>query len=124
MNWESLQKTSKLRFGRWLVAILLAALATTLVSVGFTQEKGGPVQVTIKDDWNVAGLRGTGSCSIVARDMFVPKHRFLSLPAAIEGHASGATLHDGTLFRSAAVHERCFPVFGSRPETLCQVVMR
>jgi 3-hydroxy-9,10-secoandrosta-1,3,5(10)-triene-9,17-dione monooxygenase len=33
----------------------------------------------------------------------VPKHRFLSLPAAIEGHAPGVELHDGTLFRSAAV---------------------
>jgi 3-hydroxy-9,10-secoandrosta-1,3,5(10)-triene-9,17-dione monooxygenase len=60
-------------------------------------------QVTIKDDWNVAGLRGTGSCSIVAQDVFVPKYRFLSLPAAIEGHAPGVELHDGTLFRSAAV---------------------
>ncbi len=59
--------------------------------------------VTIKDDWNVAGLRGTGSCSIVAQDVFVPKHRFLSLPAAIQGHAPGVELHDGTLFRSAAV---------------------
>jgi 3-hydroxy-9,10-secoandrosta-1,3,5(10)-triene-9,17-dione monooxygenase len=59
--------------------------------------------VTIKDDWNVAGLRGTGSCSIVAQDVFVPKHRFLSLPAAIEGHAPGVELHDGTLYRSAAV---------------------
>jgi 3-hydroxy-9,10-secoandrosta-1,3,5(10)-triene-9,17-dione monooxygenase len=59
--------------------------------------------VTIKDDWNVAGLRGTGSCSIVAQDVFVPRHRFLSLPAAIEGHAPGVELHDGTLYRSAAV---------------------
>ncbi len=59
--------------------------------------------VTIKDDWNVAGLRGTGSCSIVAQDVFVPKHRFLSLPAAIQGHAPGVELHDGTLFRSAPV---------------------
>ena len=28
--------------------------------------------VTIKDDWNVTGLRGTGSCTIVAQDVFVP----------------------------------------------------
>src|SRR5262249_46331405 len=29
--------------------------------------------ITIRDDWNVAGLRGTGSCSIVAKDVFVPE---------------------------------------------------
>ena len=59
--------------------------------------------ILIKDDWNVAGLRGTGSCSIVAKDVFVPKHRFLSMPAAIEGRAPGIALHDGWLYRSAVV---------------------
>jgi 3-hydroxy-9,10-secoandrosta-1,3,5(10)-triene-9,17-dione monooxygenase len=63
----------------------------------------GTDQVTVKDDWNVSGLRGTGSCSIVAQDVFVPKHRFLSLPAAIQGDSPGIELHDGTLYRSAAV---------------------
>jgi 3-hydroxy-9,10-secoandrosta-1,3,5(10)-triene-9,17-dione monooxygenase len=59
--------------------------------------------ITIKDDWNVVGLRGTGSCSVVAEDVFVPAHRYLSLPAAIMGEAPGMELHDGWLYRSAAV---------------------
>jgi len=59
--------------------------------------------VTIKDDWNVIGLRGTGSCGIVAKDVFVPEHRYLSLPLAIAGRAPGAGLHDGGLYRSALV---------------------
>jgi 3-hydroxy-9,10-secoandrosta-1,3,5(10)-triene-9,17-dione monooxygenase len=59
--------------------------------------------VTVNDDWVVGGLRGTGSCSIVVKDVFVPTHRFLSLPAAIQGHAPGVELHDGTLYRAAAV---------------------
>ncbi len=59
--------------------------------------------VTIKDDWNVVGLRGTGSCSIVAKDVFVPKHRYLSLRAAIGGTAPGKALHEGALYRAAAV---------------------
>src|SRR5690606_28378219 len=59
--------------------------------------------VTIKADWNVVGLRGTGSCSIVAKDVFVPKHRYLSLPGSIEGRAPGVAIHDGWLYRSAVV---------------------
>lgn len=59
--------------------------------------------VTIKDDWNVTGLRGTGSCSLVAKDLFVPKHRYLSLRGLIAGEAPGRALHEGSLYRSAAV---------------------
>jgi 3-hydroxy-9,10-secoandrosta-1,3,5(10)-triene-9,17-dione monooxygenase len=59
--------------------------------------------VIIRDDWNVVGLRGTGSCSIVAKDLFVPRHRFLSLPGIIQGKAPGATPHDSSLYRAAAV---------------------
>jgi 3-hydroxy-9,10-secoandrosta-1,3,5(10)-triene-9,17-dione monooxygenase len=59
--------------------------------------------VTIRDDWNVVGLRGTGSCSLAAKDVFVPAHRYLSLRAAIAGTAPGAALHDGALYRAAAV---------------------
>ena len=59
--------------------------------------------VTIKDDWNVIGLRGTGSCSIVAENVFVPGHRYLSLPAAIAGKAPGIEQQQGWLYRAAAV---------------------
>lgn len=59
--------------------------------------------IAIKDDWNVVGLRGTGSCSIVAKDVFVPEHRFLSLRSAIAGDGPGIALHDGWLYRAAAV---------------------
>ncbi len=59
--------------------------------------------ITIKDDWHVTGLRGTGSCTMVAKDAFVPAHRYLSLRAAIGGDTPGAALHEGALYRSAAV---------------------
>jgi 3-hydroxy-9,10-secoandrosta-1,3,5(10)-triene-9,17-dione monooxygenase len=59
--------------------------------------------IVIKDDWNVGGLRGTGSCSIVAKDVFVPAHRYLSLPGLIGGETPGQALHDGWLYKSAAV---------------------
>ncbi|HLI23016.1 MAG TPA: acyl-CoA dehydrogenase family protein [Stellaceae bacterium] len=59
--------------------------------------------IAIKDDWHVAGLRGTGSCSVAATDVFVPRHRILSLPGLVQGQAPGAALHEGSLYKSAAV---------------------
>ncbi|WP_213451340.1 acyl-CoA dehydrogenase family protein [Rhizomonospora bruguierae] len=41
------------------------------------------------DDWHTAGLRGTGSISTAARDLFIPVDRVLPLPAILQGqHAS------------------------------------
>jgi len=59
--------------------------------------------IVVRDDWNVVGLRATGSCSVVAKAVFVPRHRYLSLPGIIAGQAPGATRHDGSLYRCAAV---------------------
>jgi 3-hydroxy-9,10-secoandrosta-1,3,5(10)-triene-9,17-dione monooxygenase len=40
--------------------------------------------IQIQDDWYVAGLQGTGSASVVAKDLRVPGHRYLSLPPWLE----------------------------------------
>ncbi len=50
-------------------------------------------------DWRAAGLAGTGSHSLVVKDAFVPEHRSLSIPDAVEGAAPGRMLHDSALFR-------------------------
>jgi alkylation response protein AidB-like acyl-CoA dehydrogenase len=42
-------------------------------------------ELTIEDTWFVAGMKGTGSNTIVAKDVFVPEHRFLPYPAAFAG---------------------------------------
>ncbi len=42
-------------------------------------------QLSIEDTWYVAGMKGTGSNAFVANEVFVPDHRILSLPRAIEG---------------------------------------
>ncbi len=59
--------------------------------------------VTIKDDWNVTGLRGTGSCTAVVKDLFVPTHRYLSMRGLTAGESPGAGLHDGWLYKAASV---------------------
>ena len=45
-------------------------------------------QLKIVDDWHTAGLRGSGSVTTVAQDLFVPAERVLPLPAVLEGPCS------------------------------------
>jgi alkylation response protein AidB-like acyl-CoA dehydrogenase len=54
----------------------------------------------IIDDWDVMGLRGTGSKSIALDNAFVPQHRVLSHAAMAEGTTPGAKVHDGWLYRA------------------------
>src|SRR5678816_4696957 len=42
-------------------------------------------EVTIEDTWFMVGMKGTGSNTIVAKDVFVPEHRFLPYPQAFAG---------------------------------------
>ncbi len=44
---------------------------------------------TIKDVWNVVGLRGTGSNTIDVKDVFVPRHRMLSMRTMSMGQSPG-----------------------------------
>jgi alkylation response protein AidB-like acyl-CoA dehydrogenase len=42
----------------------------------------------IVDDWDTAGMRGSGSVSTLAQDLFVPAERVLPLPAILAGRAA------------------------------------
>lgn len=57
-------------------------------------------EIEIKDDWRVVGLRGTGSCSLVAKNVDVPAHRFISFIDGRAGKTPGGHLHDGTLYKA------------------------
>jgi 3-hydroxy-9,10-secoandrosta-1,3,5(10)-triene-9,17-dione monooxygenase len=58
--------------------------------------------LSIEDTWYVAGMRGTGSNTLVARDIVVPEHRVISVPGAIGGRY-GTEHTDEALYRSAFV---------------------
>ena len=60
-------------------------------------------EAAIQNDWDVAGLAGTGSNSVVVKDVFIPAHRFVPVQALQEGQAPGLGLHRTTLYHSAAV---------------------
>jgi 3-hydroxy-9,10-secoandrosta-1,3,5(10)-triene-9,17-dione monooxygenase len=41
-------------------------------------------EIVIRDDWFVAGLQGSGSNTMLAKDVRVPAHRYLSMPALMQ----------------------------------------
>jgi 3-hydroxy-9,10-secoandrosta-1,3,5(10)-triene-9,17-dione monooxygenase len=55
--------------------------------------------VRIDDDWFVAGLRGTGSKTVVVADAFVPAHHALSYLDVARGTTPGAAVNPSPLFR-------------------------
>ena len=59
-------------------------------------------ELTVLDTWFVSGMRGTASDTLVAEDVFVPAHRYLSAPEARLGRY-GTPYTDEALYRSAFV---------------------
>lgn len=53
----------------------------------------------IDDVWNVVGLKGTGSNNIVVKDVFVPRHRFLSYKAMNDHTAGGLENNTAPVYR-------------------------
>lgn len=83
-----------------------------LVGIVVPDEDGAPVdqalafipmsELSIKETWFVAGMKGTGSNTIIAEDVFVPEHRLHSVPKAIDNDYR--TDHtDETLYRSSFI---------------------
>ena len=59
-------------------------------------------ELTIEDTWFVTGMRGTASNTVVGDDLYVPAHRFLSIPDAIEGRYA-TPFTDEALYRAPFV---------------------
>lgn len=98
--------------GRWPWASGCLHAQWAACGINMTDEQGQLVnlglslmpmsEVTIEDTWHMAGMRGTGSNTIVAQDVFVPEYRFLPYPPAFEG--SYRTEHtEEALYRAAFV---------------------
>jgi alkylation response protein AidB-like acyl-CoA dehydrogenase len=69
--------------------------------------------LSIEDTWFMAGMKGTGSNTIVANDVFVPEHRFLPYPAAFQGHYRTEHLDEVT-YRVAFVPVTILILVGSQ----------
>lgn len=55
--------------------------------------------VTILDDWYVMGMTGTGSKSIVAKDIFIPERRTVAFLDTTQGDTPGGRFHSNPLYR-------------------------
>lgn len=69
-------------------------------------------QLRIEDTWFVAGMKATGSNAIIAEDVFVPEHRILRVPDAINGIYPSEHTGTESLYRSAFVPVLCLVLIG------------
>jgi alkylation response protein AidB-like acyl-CoA dehydrogenase len=58
-----------------------------------------PGDYKVRDTWFTAGMRGTGSNTIVTDNVFVPETRMLRLTDLRQGRGPGAALHGNPIFR-------------------------
>jgi alkylation response protein AidB-like acyl-CoA dehydrogenase len=70
-------------------------------------------EVAIEDTWFMVGMKGTGSNTIVANDVFVPEHRFLPYPQAFMG-SYRTEFTDETVYRVALVPVTVLILAGSQ----------
>jgi alkylation response protein AidB-like acyl-CoA dehydrogenase len=56
---------------------------------------------SIDDNWHTMGLAGTGSKNIVARDVFVPRHRTLAFSELLDATAAGMRGNPNPLYRQS-----------------------
>jgi alkylation response protein AidB-like acyl-CoA dehydrogenase len=54
----------------------------------------------IVDDWHTSGLKGTGSVSTVAREVFIPQERVLPLPAVLQGQTASKLNAEAAIYRA------------------------
>ena len=109
--------------GKWMWASGSMHAQWAACGIHMNNEKGETVNfglslmpmsaLRIEDTWFVAGMKGTGSNTIIAKDVFVPEHRFLPYPAAFSG--SYRTEHTGeTVYRVALVPVTILILVGSQ----------
>jgi len=75
---------------------------------GMIQEPAGPAwtlfliepgQYRVVDTWFTAGMRATGSNTIVTDNVFVPESRILRLSDMVEGRGPGGAVNESPIFR-------------------------
>jgi len=59
-----------------------------------------PGQYTVRDTWFTAGMRGTGSKTIVTEDIFVPASHVLRLTDLRDGRGPGSAVNTGVIYRT------------------------
>jgi len=66
-------------------------------------ESGARTLVEALDDWDTAGLRGTGSVTTVAKQVFVPRERVLSAVSLLQGQSASQLNAEAPLYRTPMI---------------------
>jgi 3-hydroxy-9,10-secoandrosta-1,3,5(10)-triene-9,17-dione monooxygenase len=81
--------------------------ATWVMASGTVKETGAMgfflmprSDVSIKDDWHVAGMSGTGSKSMLLDDVFVPSHRLTPFEDFFAARPKGPDVNEGSVYRA------------------------
>lgn len=64
----------------------------------------------VVDDWHTAGLRGSGSVSTIAEDLFVPEARVLSMVPVLQGEHRSLLNTNSRLYRAPFMPTACATV--------------
>jgi 3-hydroxy-9,10-secoandrosta-1,3,5(10)-triene-9,17-dione monooxygenase len=67
-------------------------------------------ELVVVDDWHTAGLRGTGSVTTIAKDVFVPEQRVLSMVPVLQGRHSSERNAASTIWRAPFMPTACATV--------------
>jgi alkylation response protein AidB-like acyl-CoA dehydrogenase len=67
----------------------------------------------IIDDWHTSGLRGSGSVSTVAKDVFVPRERVLSMVPVLQGQHRSKLNANAPIFKAPFMPTACTTVSGT-----------
>lgn len=70
-------------------------------------------ELGIVDDWHTSGLRGTGSVTTVATDLFVPGERVLPMAALLNGQYASRLNADSPIYRGPLMPTACMSVTGT-----------
>ena len=57
-------------------------------------------ELLVVDDWHTSGLKGTGSVSTVAKDLFIPQQRIMPLPAVLQGQYASKANATSPIYRT------------------------
>ncbi|MEV5595081.1 acyl-CoA dehydrogenase family protein [Streptomyces sp. NPDC052496] len=72
---------------RWVSALIAVPTAEGRPDIHFALMPAE--EITVKDTWHFAGMRGTGSNTVVADRLFVPRHRLLPYLPVLNGETDG-----------------------------------
>jgi alkylation response protein AidB-like acyl-CoA dehydrogenase len=67
----------------------------------------------ILDDWDTAGLRGTGSVSTIAREVFVPADKVLPVPVILQGQYASKLNAGSPVYRQPMMSTGCTSFTGT-----------